>query len=270
MRKILLLVILSLLCVSCKAKGKDGNAVIENNAGLEQENGGYTFEEFRAEFKESFSVFDIPIGTYFWEEFKEFEAQYALPHNESRLLGVWMNATWGMQIASSSYSFFPNNLFILSYGLVRIQIDSADETYFDKAVGIWEVVNGMVCITIYAIVTDRTKDWRINKGMFFVERPYTVDFIRIDDIGEEGFTKRPINDTILSEELQRMVTIKEPNRTNNLYVRNVYSIIHNPGNVNKWKDYGYFEIVPDLARENLTGLDVATNPELIEKYIFGL
>jgi hypothetical protein len=34
---------------------------------------------------------DIPMGTYFWDEFSEYEAQYNLTDDESKLLGIWMN-----------------------------------------------------------------------------------------------------------------------------------------------------------------------------------
>jgi len=139
---------------------------------------------------------------------------------------------------------------------------------FNKALGTWEIINDVVRITIYAIITeDRALEHPNNKGVFLVEHPYSIDFINIDDIDERGFTKRPINDTILSKELQRKVTIKERNKTNNLYVRNVYSIDVITDSGRPEKNYGYFRIVPEMAREKLSGLDVATNLELIRKYI---
>jgi len=232
--------------------------------GNAQEQKGYTFEEFQAEFKDDFDNFESPRGTYFWDEFKEYEAQYNLTKDESKLLGQWLNVTSSSN--NNRYAFFPNKLFVLKFLINSTKIVGAKNIYFGKALGIWEIANGMVSFTIYAIVTeDRDKDYPNNKDMFFVERPYTIDFIRIDDIGEQGFTRRPINDTVLSAELQQMVTTVL-NRTKNLYVRNIYSWAYTTPGVPK--DYGYFKIVPTLARERLTGLAIAKNRALIERFIF--
>jgi hypothetical protein len=279
MKKKLLILSLLILCFSCNAQKKDKNtergywindAEVNNTkieTTVEQKTGGYTFEEFRTEFKDTFDEFEMAMGVYFWDEFNDLEALYNLTENESKLLGKWMNITY-KNLSNNYYTFYPNKLFILGFFYENIQITDAEKMYFNKAVGTWEIAGGIVRITIYAIVTaDRKLDWRNNKGVFFVENPYTVDFININNIGREGFTKRPINDTVLSEELKQMVTVIKPNRTNNLYARNVYTINLVPP---LGKNYNYFRIVPDLARENLTGLEVATNPELIEKYIFPL
>ena len=251
MKRLTAIIFLLILCFSCNA----------------QDQRRYTFEEFQTEFKNAYSHYLIPLGTYFWDEFKNIEGQYNISKEEAKLLGEWMNVIFSTSMYNSYY-FFPNKLFLLKFFPMNVQVENAEETYFDKGIGTWEIVNGIVKLTIHAIVTeDRTKERPNNGDMFFVERPYTVDFIHIDDIGEQGFTRRPINDIILSPELQSMVTIIEPNRTNNLYVRNVYTMNVIP---NLEKNYGYFDIVPELAHERLTGLEVATNREHIEKYIFPL
>ena len=251
MRKFLLIVVFSLVCIACDT----------------QENDDHTIEEF----EDAFNVYEIPIGTYFWNEFKDFESQYGLTEDESKLLGDWLHANFSTGPSNNSYAFFPNKLFLLKFKFENFRTNDAEKMYFNKALGTWEIIDNIVYITIYAIITeDDTLDYRSNKGVFFVERPYTIDFINIDDIDERGFTRRSINDAILSRELQQKVTIKEPNKTNNLYVRNVYSIDVITDSGKPEKNYGYFSIVPEMARENLSGLEVATNPELIEKYIFGL
>ena len=258
MKQIIIIMFFLSICFSCDS----------------QERHGYTFEEFQAEFQDAYDVFEMPMGTYFWDEFKDLEALYNLSKDEAKLLGEWKNVTFIRNMIDNYYLFFPNKLFVLIFTLQNTKIISAEEVYFDKGVGTWEIVNGMVKITIHAITTeDRTKERPNNRGVFFIERPYSVDFIRIDDIGEQGFTKRPINEIILSPELQNMVTIIEPNRTNNLYIRSVYALdllSGNPYTIDFPKRYGYFRIVPELAQERLTGLEVATNREHIEKYIFPL
>ena len=287
MKKYLVILVFSLLCLNCKAQDKNNNNIdkidnedkiaFETKSGITFENKIYfetesdmhtndihTFEEFKNILNVELNYF-LPMGTWFWDEFSDYEEQYNLTKNESKLLGRWMNVTF-TTLVNNNYLFFPNKLFILLFNYKNIRIIDEEKMYFNRAIGTWEIVDGIVRFTIYAVVTeDDMLKYSNNKELFFVERPYSVDFINIDDIGEEGYTKRPINDTILSEELKRMVTIKKPNMTNNLYVRNVYSMNVLPP---VGKDYGDFSIVPNLARENLSGLEVATSRELIERYIF--
>jgi hypothetical protein len=252
MKKYLLLVFLLSLCFACNSK----------------ETEAYTFDKLKDEFKENFGIIDLPVGTYFWEEFGEMEAQYGLKENESKLLGEWVNVTFVRGPFNNSYAFFPNKLFLLRFNPHNFRIVNAEEMYFNKALGSWDIIDGIVQITIYAIITeDKTRKYPYNKDVLLVEQPYTVDFINIDDIGEEGFTKRPINDTVLSQELQKTIKINKPNMTNNLYVRSVYTIDYMTNSGKPEKNYGYFRCFPEMARENHSGLDIATNPELIKKYI---
>jgi hypothetical protein len=252
MKKYLLIVFLLLIFLACESKKE----VI------------YTLDELKEKYIKAPSTVElVPIGTYFWDEFGEIKEQYGLTENESKLLGKWINVTFESGPGYNNYAFFPNKLFLLKFYFQNFQAIDAEKMYFNKALGTWEIIDGIVRITIYAIITeDTTRDFPNNKDVFLVEQPYTVDFINIDDINEQGFTKRPINDTILSKELQQMVTIKEHNKTNNLYVRNVYTIdvISNTG---PKKNYGYFHFFPEMAQENLSGLDIVMNPELIKKYI---
>ena len=248
MKKYLIIVFLFLLCLACNSKEKNL----------------HTFDEF----KEAFNVDLVSIGTYFWDEFVEFEDQYNLTKGESKLLGEWMNVTFTSGPTYNYYAFFPNKLFISSLSFECFKLTESEKMYLNKALGIWEIIDDIVRITIYAIITeDDTMAYPNNKGLFFVEKPYTIDFININDIDERGFTQRPINDMILSKELQQKVTVQNPNKTNNLYVRNVYTIdvITNTGKPEK--NYNYFSIVPDLARDNVSGFELATSPELIRKYI---
>jgi hypothetical protein len=236
----------------------------ESNNTLEKK---YTFEEFKTEFIDV-NYWDMPIGTWFWDEFGELEAQYGLNKDESKLLGKWMNVTFPKSLYYNYYIFYPNKLFFILFKSRNFRVIAEEEAYFKKAVGTWEIVGDTVRITIYAVVTeDRTKESPNNESVFFVERSYTFDFINIEDIDERGFTARPVNGNVLSAELERKVRIAEPNRTNNLYVRNVYFISFLNGGV---KGYDYFDIVPEMARENISGYEVATDTRLIKRFIFGL
>jgi len=250
-KQILLLFLLFMLCLGCDSSKKK-----------------YTFEEFKTEFSDTFSISEISSCTYFWDEFRDLEAQYGLKRDESKLLGEWINVTTLRSLDFNYYAFFPNKLFLIVFDYNNFRVIDAEETYFDKAVGTWEIAGDIVHITIYAVITkDETKEFPNNKSMFFVERPYSFDFINIEDIDERGFTARPVNDKVLSIDLKRKVRITEPNRTNNLYLRRVYCIDFLGGG---GKDYGYFSIVPEMARENISGHEIATDAGLIKRFIFGL
>jgi hypothetical protein len=173
----------------------------------------YTFEEFKTEFQEYFdmSVGDFPLGTRFWDEFGEYEALYSLTDNESKLLGEWMIITFSLGPSNHYYNFFPNKFFLIDFLSETIQINCAENLFLDKALGTWEITDGIVRVTIHAIsIMDIERKSPYNKDVFLIERPYTVDFISIDDIGEEGYTKRPINDSILSEELKKKLRCLNP------------------------------------------------------------
>ena len=248
MKKYLAIVFISLMWLACNSR----------------DDRVHTFDEFESVFYDDL----IPMGTWFWDEFGDMEAQYGLSEKESKLLGIWYNATYDTGPDNNRYAFFPNNFFMLQFKFQNFRVNDAEKMYFNKALGTWNIFDDIVRITIYAIITeDTTIRFPHNKGLLLVEQPYTIDFINIDDIDERGFTRRPINDTILSKELQQKVTVQERNKTNNLYVRNVYIIDVLTNSREQNKDYGYFDIVPELARENLSGLDIITNPELIRRYI---
>jgi len=84
MRKYLLVVSISLLCLACDS----------------QKNKVHTFDEF----KDVFNVDLIPIGTYFWDEFRDIEPQYY-------------------------YTFFPNKFFILSFDFKNYEIIDAEKKF---------------------------------------------------------------------------------------------------------------------------------------------
>ncbi|MDR1840027.1 MAG: hypothetical protein LBQ93_10650 [Treponema sp.] len=295
MKKYLLIVFLLLLCLACESKQKDNAITVNQNEESKEavniydvpldkafedeaiiyepkESDIYTFDRLKQEFKETFDNFLLPVGIYFWDEFEDLETQYGLTEDESKLLGQWLNVTYSMD-NNNYYYFYPNKLFLIKFKSGNYHISG--NLYLYHAVGTWDIVSGIVRFTVYAFILQEASGNYLpyskeSKSVFFVWRPYTVDFINIDDIGEEGFTKWPINDTVFSNDLQGMVRIKEPNMSNNLYVRTVYSIhwITNSGKPEK--AYRYFDIVREMAQENLSGLDIVTNRELIEKYIFNL
>jgi hypothetical protein len=208
---------------------------------------------------------EVPMGTYFWDEFGEYEGQYNLTDNESKLLGTWMNSAMNIGSYSRYYTFSPNKFFILTFRYRGyIFIDNEKKSLY-RGLGTWEIVDGMVKITIYSIVIgDEEKPHPNNKDIVLLDRPYTVDFININNIDARGYTRKPAYDRILSKELQKQVKVITPNKTKNLYLRNIYSIDWIP--VTR-KNYGYFTYFPEMAEKKQTGLEIAVNPELIRKYI---
>jgi hypothetical protein len=154
---------------------------------------------------------------------------------------------------------------------MNYKIKDVNEIYFAKALGLWEIKDSKINVKIYVIITENSSitDIVASKDLFFVE-PYEIDVININDIDTIGYTRRPINADILSGELKKMVEIKEPNKTSNRMVRNIYTMDYITSTGRPEKNYRYFSIVPELARENISGLDLVSSPGLIRKYIFGL
>jgi len=303
MKRTILITCLIISCISCKSEKNSKTVnITEHNTQIENKNDElddtsntngilldmdfgevpnnieseeqdiYTFDRFKEDFYYTYEYALVPIGTYFWDEFEDFKMQYTLTEDESKLLGEWINVTFMTENYYNTYIFYPNKLFLLPFKFGNYYIIGNNELFFYNALGTWEIVNGIVQITIYAIITrdyegDNPYPYPFKENVIFVDQPYTIDFINIDDIGKEGFTKRPINDAILSDELKQMVNIKKPNRTNNMYVRSVYTIDVIP---TENKNYHFFQHFPEMAKENYSGLDIVTNKELIEKYIYKL
>jgi hypothetical protein len=207
---------------------------------------------------------EIPMGTYFWDEFGEYEGQYSLTDNESKLLGRWVNTAMNTGKYYRYYTFFPNKFCVISIKSDNYIFVGNEKKSLDRTVGTWEIADNMVKITIYSMeIKDKEKPSPNNKDIVLLDRPYTVDFINIDDIDARGYTKKSAYDWFLSEELQRQVKVRIPNKTKNLYLRNIYTIDFIP--VTK-KNYGYFAYFSEMAEKRHTGLEIAVNPELIRKY----
>jgi hypothetical protein len=225
----------------------------------------YTLEELKK------AANDDSTGVWFWDEFPDLEAQYALSPQESALLGDWFYSfDYSEQIIYNGYYFFPNKLFLLDFESKIYKVRNRDAVFLNRAIGIWEVINDRVKIKIYAIITknESIRDYRMSKELLEID-PYEIDFININDIDPIGYTRRPINKEVLSGELKRLVDINGEKKVYDLLARNIYlwDFVSPNGS---GKDYGHFEIVPEMAERNLSGLDVATNPELIKELIFGL
>jgi hypothetical protein len=270
MKKTLLIVITALLCITCNIKKKDVPTLDTNMMNdIEDQFRALLLSENLLSDKEIRDYdgykFEIPMGTCFWDEFGDYESQFNLTENESKLLGKWMNSAMNTGSYYRTYSFFPNNFLVVSLDYQNYLFIENEKIWLNRAIGTWEIVNGIVKITIYSIETeDDEKPYPYNKDIILLEQPYTVDFINIDNISEHGYTKKPAFAAVLSKELQKQVKVILPNKTNNIYLRNVYSMDWVP---KVKKNYNYFTYFPEMAKGNYSGLEIATNPELIRKYI---
>jgi hypothetical protein len=113
MKRIMLITFLLLLCLACNSKEAEV----------------YTFDKLKDEFKETFAIYEIPIGTYFWDEFNGIEAQYELMKNESKLLGEWINVIF-TDLVYNYYSFFPNKFFLLTFNIEKCLIITLKKLLF--------------------------------------------------------------------------------------------------------------------------------------------
>jgi hypothetical protein len=105
---------------------------------------------------------------------------------------------------------------------------------------------------------------------YFSITPYEVELININDVDPGGYTRKPFNRFILPAELRSQINIPSRAKKRVIMVRTIYSIhvITNSGRPEK--NYGYLSIVPEMAAENLSGLDIVSDPVLVEKFFSGL
>jgi hypothetical protein len=165
-------------------------------------------------------------------------------------------------------------LFIVSF-LGSYKLLNDETVQLDKAVGTWTVRNNKVFARINFFLTkqraapgSKKKD---KKDMIRVT-PYEIEIIDIKYIDAEvGYSRRPFARFDLPAELKDKFKISEwADKEEGLLGRFLYEIVITPPPPPVVKEYYRFRIFPDMAREGLSGLDIAQSPELIKKYIWDL
>ena len=281
MRKVILCTVFVLLFFSCSEK-KIMNHIMETES-----NDKYDTESIqinknkkhykRAELNEEFDfVGNGDIGIPFWKEFPNLKHLYNLNEMESEMIGRWIECSvdWVPPDLGSPYYFFPNKFIIINYFYpFRYGFRNNTSKYLDKGIGTWEIKNGMIVAKLYYLII-YNKDERKNE-MISV-KPYEIEVVNIKDIDKEGYSKKPFTRPFIPDELKDEIIIsieethlKKYDKVGNDYimVRYFYTLDVLPS---PRRNYGYFQMAPDMAKEGVSGLDIVQNPDLIKKYILNL
>ena len=225
----------------------------------------YSLEEFK-----KFSDAGDPGGIYFWDEFPALRPFYDLTEAESLLLGSWVGFDTYINSRNTEFSFFPNKFFLVRFNPRNFNYARGSSTggrHFYQALGVWEIRGDVLVARIYSFIirphsseTDSTE-----KMVLFVE-PYEIEIIDMRFIDPIGYSKIPFNRFRFPRELEDAVRASEGSQYNDRRMRFLYSWDY----LNNNRCYWNFRIAPDLAKEGISGEDLARSPELINKYIWHL
>jgi hypothetical protein len=202
-----------------------------------------------------------PLGTYFWDEFGQYQNLYNLQKKEAEILGRW----FGLEKPRAGFCFYPNRLFVASIGKLEYKDD--DTKYLKRGLGIWYLRNDTLVVKIFGFdQVTRGKDITDEQHDYLMVTPYEVKLTDIKYIHSVGYTRKSFNEFTIPGKLRKQ--IKNPVKLKNtgLMVRDLYSIFVITDSGGPEKYYGLFEYVPEMAESGLTGLDIVTNPDLVHKY----
>jgi hypothetical protein len=216
----------------------------------------YTYEELQV-FTDELN----PNGTSFWEEFGNLKDKYNLTESESRVLGMW---TGLKETVARAFVFYPNKLFMVYFG--RHKYKGEENKYLDGIYGVWEMRDNMLMITVHGFIATTLKaDASVEVSEYFdVTPPYEESLINISDVAIGGYTRKPFAYFDLPKELKSHIFIPPETKKKSVMVRSIYFI--DPLVISDNKRYGYLSVVPDMAADNVSGLDIATNIDLAKKY----
>lgn len=229
-QKYLFLIIMTFSIISCSGEKK------------------YTYKQLQ-EFTDVLN----PLGTYFWDEFISLKGKYQLTVNESMILGRWNGFD---KTSGCSYQFFPNKLVIAN--VKGHDFKDNPNISLGTLVGTWSIENSILEMTVFGYYTFGGTTRKYIKCT-----QYKINIVDISDIDPIGYSKKPMAIILIPEELRDKL---DPSTMRFKPVRLARSLVsYNPlkeGDVT----YGYFNHVEEMARRNLTGEQIANNPELVYEF----
>lgn len=223
----------------------------------------YTYEELQRYTDEL-----TPLGTHFWDEFGYLRDTYGLTDSESKVLGEWNGF---QKRVGWTFIFYPNRLFVVLFGVHKYKTE--ENMYLHQGYGIWELRGNALVVTMYKFrktFSPPEGDRESEISEYFDITPYEAPVININDIDSGGYTRKPFERFVLPDELRPQIHIPPEAKKKAVMVRSIYNIhvITNSGKPEK--SYGYLKVVPDMAADNVSGLDVATSTDLAKKYFENL
>lgn len=203
-----------------------------------------------------------PKGTYFWDEFSSLQKYYDLTNEESEMLGFWT----GLEESSSSdYEFYPNKLLVIDFGMHKFR--GEEDASLTDAFGTWHIKNNILTAKIYGFFKYRKKtDFRLGQYEYIAVSPYEINIIDTKYIDSLGYSRKPFMGFIFPKEIRGKIIVPEGYSRKVHMVRSLYSIDVITDSGKPEKDYWFFKYVPDMLENGFSGLDIATNPELVYRY----
>jgi hypothetical protein len=234
-----------------------------------------TTKVFTREELQQFSDDDIlhPMGTYFWDEFSQCRDRYNLSDEESVLLGEWICFRGG------TYNFFPNKLFV--YRAARLKYKADPEKAIEGAMGIWSIRKHIVYVSIFGfdLSIGRTAQFfdKTATHEYVMVEPYEVKIVDTKEIMPAGYAGIFFNPIGLPKSLEEQLVIQRPTRAAQRAtretlrkgvgtIRALYYVHPITDSGKPEKTFNLFSLVPRFANENVSGLDIVTNPALVEEY----
>ena len=129
----------------------------------------------------------------------------------------------------------------------------------DALIGIWYVEDNVLTIKVIAINIYE------NGYKYIPVTPYISHLINIEDIDPIGYTKKPMAIAAIPKDIKKQLDPKTMRYKPVRMVRSLYSIrpLNSKGNN---ISYGYFKYVRQMAKENLSGEQIANSPELVHRF----
>jgi hypothetical protein len=222
----------------------------------------YTYEDLQ-----TFTDELNPNGTSFWEEFGNLKDKYNLTDSESKVVGMWTGLN---ETVARVFVFYPNKLFMVYFG--RHKYKGEENKYLDGIYGVWEVRDNMLMITVHGFMATTLKaDASVEMSEYFdVTPPYKESLININDVAIGGYTRKPFRQFVLPSALRSKIDIPPATKKKIAMVRSIYHINVITKSGRPEKSYGYLNVVPNMAADNVSGLEVATSTELVKKYFENL
>ncbi|MDR2020996.1 MAG: hypothetical protein LBQ14_09555 [Treponema sp.] len=218
-----------------------------------------------------------PAGIYFWDEFGQYRDQYKLSDEESEILGEWTFLHEGV------FYFFPNGLFLHRQSRPEYKDDPTKR--IEGALGIWSIRDQAVYARIFGfdVCTGRTENFFDETGIheYVMVEPYEVKIINTGEIMPTGYARtffkpveppKSIREQLVIRRLsiaERIAKIKEDREILKKGVgalRFLYRVHVITDTGKPEKAYNLFTLVPKMAEDNVSGLDIVTDPAMVEEY----
>jgi hypothetical protein len=226
----------------------------------------FTQEELQEMFYDSLT----PVGAYFWDDFGRYRNLYNLSDEESMILGNWHSYGGG------AYHFFPNHLFVFR-GFCSFKDDPAK--LLEVVMGTWTIRGNAVYIRIYGVdISTGREEYFYDTAAtheYTTVEPYDVKLINIRDIHPNGYITKPFTGIKIPGFLRGKLQTKRPlgtgkieddNIPKGLYALRTLYTIHPISDTGKRHAYGFFSLLPLMVKDGVSGLDIVTNPALVDKY----